>query len=219
MLRSRSRIGRPAAILAAVAVWVFAGSASAQVISFDDVPAPGGGAAIPSDLYSGLGVTFTSADDGSVAGGISAGDPGNWGLEGTNGPAFSGFNGNSYAMTIDFDTEVSGFSLDASRSNGSSDGDSITVEGYLGAALVDSVTVNFGAINTWSSISLSGVIDNVSIQGSGAGFHPFGIDNITWSAGGAPAPVPVLPVQALLALIMLLGLVALRRVQPRKSAV
>ena len=35
---------------------------------------------------------FLAIDDGTIWSGISDGDPGGWGLEGTNGSAFSGFN-------------------------------------------------------------------------------------------------------------------------------
>ena len=45
-------------------------------------------------------------------------------MDGTNGPIFSGFNG-SYSMTMLFTGDVFGFSLDASRANGSSIGNYI----------------------------------------------------------------------------------------------
>ena len=78
-------------------------SAGAEVISFDEMTATNSNCCYLTSEYLDLGVTFETTDDGSVWGGLSNGNPGTWGLEGTNGPAFLGFNGASYSATMLFD--------------------------------------------------------------------------------------------------------------------
>lgn len=166
------------------------------IITFDEFPADdnaGGGAQLSPTRYSYLGVTFTSPDDGGTIGGISNGDPGNWGLDGTNGPIFSGFNGSSYSMTMMFSGDVFGFSLDASRANASSSGNEITLEGWNNGVMIESTDTTFGAINVWSTLTLANTVDEVRWLGSrGSGslaFRPFGVDNIQWT-NVAPVPEP-----------------------------
>jgi hypothetical protein len=166
---------------AAAAALVPATPPAATVINFDEYPADNDNGGLPSNRYASLGVTIQSTDDGSTWGGISNGDPGNWDLEGTNGAIFAGFNGSIYLMSLLFATDISAFSLDASRSNGSSDG-TVTLNGYLDGLLVSTNSVTLGAINQWSSIGLTGLFDQVTVVGTGTGFHPFGIDNINFSS-------------------------------------
>jgi hypothetical protein len=165
-------------------------------ITFDEFPADSdsddGGEQLSSTRYSYLGVTFIFPDDGGTVGGVSNGDPGNWGLDGTNGPIFSGFNG-SYSMTMLFTGDVFGFSLDASRANGSSMGNELILEGWKDGALIESTNPNFGLINQWNTLSLTNTVDEVRWLGSrGSGslaFHSFGVDNIQWT-NVAPIPEP-----------------------------
>ena len=167
-----------------------AAQASATTITFDEfAPQNYAQGSLPANLYAADGVTFVGTDDSSTWDGNSAGDPGYWGLEGTNGAAFAGFNGASYGVTLNFASQISGFRLDASRAFGSSNGNSLNVNGYLGGNLVSSGVIGFQAINNWSTIFLTGTLDQVVIQGIGDGFHPFGVDNIQWNAGGGvPEP-------------------------------
>ncbi len=160
--------------------------ANAQsVISFEEFAADNSNGGIPADRYDFLGVTFDSTDDGSTWDGLTNGDPGNWDLEGTNGPTFSGFNGGSYAIVMLFDSDITAFSLDAARSNGSSNG-TLTLEGWRDGVLVETVNADLGDINSWANVSISETVDEVRLAGSGSGFHPFGVDNIQWG-GGCPA--------------------------------
>ncbi|MBS0505586.1 MAG: PEPxxWA-CTERM sorting domain-containing protein [Proteobacteria bacterium] len=162
--------------------------AQAATITFDEFAPDNDNGAIPAARYAALGVTFVGTDDGSTWGGNANGNPGNWGVDGTNGPVFSGFNGDSNAQTLTFAGTISGFSLDASRTNGSSDG-TITLEGYLGATLVASNSVVLGAINSWSALAIAGTFDRIVYSGTGSNFHPFAIDNLNWDArGGVPEP-------------------------------
>lgn len=128
-------------------------------------------------------------DDGSTFGGLGAGDPGAWGLRGTNGSTFAGFNGESYALSLLFDAVINIFSMDAARSGGSQDG-TITITGLLNGNVVATNSVKLGAINEWSTLALSGNFDRVNISGAGTGFHPFGVDNIRFDTVNAAVPEP-----------------------------
>lgn len=163
---------------------VIALPASGAIISFEEFPADNDNGPMPAGRYSSLGITFGATDDGSTWGGLDNSDPGNWGLLGTNGSTFSGFNGDSYGLTTTFATDVSGFSLDVSRSNGSEPGQIFTLQGYNNSVLVDSVTVTLGEINSWTSVSLAGVIDETRWIGDTRDtFNPYGVDNVSWKDG------------------------------------
>ncbi|RCU49580.1 MULTISPECIES: PEP-CTERM sorting domain-containing protein [Corallincola] len=170
---------------------LLAGTANAGVITFDEFAADNANGPLASARYDYLGVTFVATDDGSTWGGLANGDPGNWDLEGTNGSIFSGFNGASDGLTMLFSSDVTGFSLDASRSSGSNDGDTFTVEGWLDGALVQTLDITFGAVNSWSTLALSTAVDEVRWMGFGSGFNPYGVDNIQWNSATVPAPASI----------------------------
>lgn len=173
-------------------------SAQAAVIDFEDL-------AHGTDVtnqYAGSGVTFTPTHF-SVVGGLAEGDPGNWGLQGTNGSHFLGFNGNpTYHQTMTFSLDIFSISMDVARSNGSSAGNTFTLEGYLNGFLQASQTIVLGAINSWTTIGLTGTFDEIVWVGDGSGFHPYGVDNIEFSAA-VPSPSTLA--------IMLIGLVVMLR--------
>jgi hypothetical protein len=178
-----------------------AAPALGQVIRFDEFPADNTGGGLPAGRYSSLGVTFVTIDDGGTIGGIANGDPGNWRLNGTNGPIFSGFNGDSYSLTMTFNSPATSFSLDVSRSEGSAPGDTFTLAGYRSGSLVDSKTVTLEIINTWTTVSLNGIVDETRWSGQGGGFHPFGVDNVRW----ANIPEPSAAALALLCVFIQAG--------------
>ncbi|MFV0514218.1 MAG: VPLPA-CTERM sorting domain-containing protein [Jhaorihella sp.] len=185
------KIGTFKTAVAAVAIVVGTTvGAGAGTINFEEFAADNANGPMPAGRYAAMGVTFNATDDGTTWSGLSAGDPGNWDIEGTNGTTFMGFNGTSYGLEMVFASLVSAFSLDASRSLGSSSGESLTVSGYNGATLVDSVNLVFGAINDWSTFALTGDINRVVLAGSQiSSFSPYGVDNINWR-DVAPIPVP-----------------------------
>jgi hypothetical protein len=157
---------------------------SASTITFDESPAPDTGTPYGATI---LGATF-SATNGGIWGGNSQGNPGSWGLEGTNGPQFLGFNGSPYSETVTFASAVNGFSADFSRSDGSTDG-AITLSAFNGATQIDTTTVALGAINTWSTVSLSDSgITSVTWSDAGTGFHPYGVDNLVFGTSAVPEP-------------------------------
>ncbi|MBI1923023.1 carboxypeptidase regulatory-like domain-containing protein [Candidatus Poribacteria bacterium] len=154
---------------------------SAATISFEEIPPANSNCCYLTEEYAHLGIHFITTDDGSIWGGLSNGDPGNWDLEGTNGPAFLGFNGSSYSLETTFDTPITNFSLDVSRSNGSQAGNTFTLELYHDATLLDSITVTLTDINQWTTVSSTVSDVNRTVWfGTGSGFHPFGIDNVQW---------------------------------------
>jgi hypothetical protein len=199
--------GLTCALIAVFAVLCGMSGASATVITFDEFPATNNNVPL-SGPYDATGASFSASNAGTW-GGNSNGDRGSWGLEGTNGPQFLGFNGinNGYNETVTFSSPVSFVSADFSRSSGSSDG-TITLEAFSGAGLLGSTMANLGAINTWSTLSLS-FADITSIEWIGAGtdFHPYWVDNLVFTASTA------VPEPATLAIFgsALAGLVVVRR--------
>lgn len=135
-------------------------AAQATTITFDEFPATNGSPL--TTLYSPVGISF-GGSNGGVWGGIANGDPGNWDVDGTNGPQFLGFNG-PYA-------------------------DTITLDAYSGATLVATVSTRLGPVNDWSTLSLTGAgIDRIELSGVGSAFHPYGVDNIVFDGGAVPEP-------------------------------
>lgn len=180
------------------------GVQAAVTITFDEFPATNDNNPITTE-YAGLGVTFGS-DNAGTWGGLSAGDPGNWDLEGTNGPAFLGNNDGGHITSIFFSSLINNVSFDASRSLGSSSGQTLTVSAYNGATLVSSQIITLGDINTWTSVSFAtSGFDSLILDGSDTGFSPYGIDNLV-----AAVPEPEI-YGMLLAGLGLVGFMAYRR--------
>ncbi len=157
-----------------------AAPALAAEISFEDLPPANANCCYVSQEYAGLGVHFFPTDDGSIWQGVSQGDPGGWGLEGTNGAAFLGFDGQSYSVRARFDEPVGGFGLDVAAARGTLFASQFRLEGFLAGALVESVTIPLGGVNQWSSVELGSEVDEVRLTGLGMLSHPFGLDNLRW---------------------------------------
>jgi hypothetical protein len=156
-----------------------------EVISFEEFPPQNSIFPPLSEEYAHLGVHFSSFDDGSTWAGMSDGDFGGWGLEGTNGPTFAGFNGDNDRLTARFDAPVPAFSLDVAAARGGDPAGSFALEGYRSGALVERSAVTFGAENQWMTVALTKEVDQVVVVGDASGYHPFGIDNLRW---GVDAP-------------------------------
>lgn len=178
--------------------------ANADTITFDEFPANNNNSPITT-LYAALGVTFAS-DNSGTWGGLSNGDPGNWDLEGTNGPAFLGNNGvnnsNTYVTSIFFSSPMSNVSFDVSRSLGSSLGQTLTASAFAGSTLLGFISFSLGDINQWTMISFGfgGGIDSVILDGSQAGFSPYGVDNLQFTSA-IPLPGSLLLLATGLALL------------------
>ncbi len=171
-------------------------NALAEVITFDEIAPANANCCYLTNEYASLGVTFVTTDDGSIWGGLSAGNPGNWALEGTNGPAFLGFNGASFSAHMLFDSPVTTFSLDMAPSVGwFTPDDLFTLEGYRSGVLVDQVTMAPLGFGMWMSVALQGEIDEVRMGVVGPSVpNTYGIDNVQWVAssgtGGPGDPPP-----------------------------
>ena len=186
-------MSRQAFLLAFVSSLLVASAAGAEELSFDDVPAANSNAPALAEEYSDLGVHFVATDDGSVWSGMSGGDPGGWGLEGTNGTNFLGFNGTSYGLGVVFDVPVREVKLDVARSLGSRAGDAFVLRGYRGGAMVEEVSMLLGNVNAWSAVELAEEVDAVSWVGFGVGTrrHPYGVDNLQFTAEPAMLAVAI----------------------------
>jgi hypothetical protein len=173
--------------------FLVATAVGAEEISFDELSAANDNARVLAEEYAHLGAHFVATDDGSVWSGVSGGDPGGWGLEGTHGSNFAGFNGASYGLGVSFDDPIRAFKLEVARSLGSRAGDAFLLRGYRDGAMVEEVRVALGDVNAWSSVELAEEVDSVSWVGIGSGTrrHPFGVDHLRWSVEAATLAVAI----------------------------
>lgn len=174
--------------LASLVYVAFAVPAQATVITFDDFPpAPWWDPQTISEEYAPLGVHFVGTDDGHFMEGSG------WGIAGSNGPNFLGFDGQSYAVTATFDAPVSGVRLDVTRpvSNASSN-DDFVMRGYLGGVMVDEVMVDVGEAGQWQTVMLNGTVDVIEMFGLSGHLplHYFAVDNLVWNGDGGGNPEP-----------------------------
>jgi hypothetical protein len=170
----------------------FVASASAEVITFDEMLPDNSNCCYLTTEYADLGVTFVTTDDGSIWAGLSNGNPGSWFLEGTNRPAFLGFNGASLSASMLFDAPIEGFRLDMGPSIGwSSVDDVLILEGTRAGVLVDRVEVSSPGFGVWTQIALQGEIDAVYMVSQGPTFpNAYGIDNVMWQMSETPNDPP-----------------------------
>lgn len=191
---------RTAIVTVALSILFGARMASATVITFDDAYAALGRPADPATFYSSLGLTFSGAYFGLVDG---AADPGNWGLDGTNGRVFLGSNNGPFSSpTFNFATPVDSFSVDAGVSFGSAA--TLTASGFLNNVLVDedyiAITDLYTRTGTWGTLSLSGTMDKIVISAKGA--DAFGLDNAILDGDSAPEPSTLLTLAGGLGLVI-----------------
>ena len=170
------------------------------VLTFDDVRAHQDNEIndVLREEYADRGVHFNSdgRHSGIVRLGLSQGDPGNWNLEGSNGPQFLGHNSFGRTGLIEFDMPISGFMVDAAR--GHYDGVmDLTFEAYDADGLIETVTLPSTEPTEWETISLSasGIIRIEYFSKTN-----FALDNMRF-----------IPEPATLSLLALGGLIAGRR--------
>lgn len=162
--------------------------ARGETIDFEDLEiANDPNAALGEEVYADLGVHFVIPDDGATWSGLPD-DPGGWGLEGSDGGTFLGFDGPSYSLTVDFDAPVVDFQLDVAAGVspfGYLGYDQFLVAGFRNGVLVDKVTVPLGAVNDWTTVSLEGEVDHVFWVGFGIDGMRFGVDALRWVGPGS----------------------------------
>jgi hypothetical protein len=182
------------AALAAGAVLVpsVTASAAAPLVNVDFEADLDGQAYIDADIYGAEGLSVTGAF--GIVAGLSQGDPGGWGLEGPDGPQFLGQNSEG-PVTIGYEAGFGAFSIQCSRSDGSTEGDTLTATAYdRDDKVVGTTTVTFGDINEWSAINLSGSgMAYVVLQGDVDRFAPWGCDDLRLSAGPTDPADPTDP--------------------------
>lgn len=158
-------------------------------ITFDDIPA----LSQPAEQYAAQGIHFGTGAAGVIAG-LSNGDPGGWGVDGTVGPYFLGFNG-PYTESITIDNPVTSVSLDVSRTSGSAAADTFTLTAFAGATPVGTQTVTLTTLNVWQTVTISAgspTITSIQLDGAGSGFHPYGVDNLKFTAVPEPSTLALL---------------------------
>ena len=111
-----------------------------------------------------------------IVGGIAEGDPGNWDLHGSNGSHFLGMHGDS-ERTFSWTDPVYNFSLDVSRSAGSSEA-TFSMVGFLNDEIVTEKEINLSSINVWQTVLLDTAVDSVQFSSN---VSAYGVDNIQFS--------------------------------------
>jgi hypothetical protein len=168
-----------------------AGSAAAGTLDFEEIPAANANRPGLSEEYATLGVHFHNTDDGALWDGTSRGDPGDWRVEGSNGSAFVGFNGASYAMVATFDAPVIDVEVDVAPAHGARPGTLFTLEGYREGLLVGRHELRLGVTGEWLTAAMEPEVDTLRLAGSGEGYHPFALDNLRWLSAEEPFEVDI----------------------------
>lgn len=164
-------------------------STLAEQIDFDDLPAANDSLQLISDEYAHLGAHFRAIDDGATWDGTSAGDPGGFGLDGSRGANFLGFDGPGYAIAINFDGPVRNFQLDMARAAGAPPFflDQFQLSGFFEGRLVETKAGFFGALGEWKTLALGSEVDRVVWFGTGLRGHRYAVDALSWE-GAEPVP-------------------------------
>ena len=192
------------------------GATGPSTIKFEEIPPANGNSRFLSNEYAALGIQFIATDDGSIWAGSLKATPAVGISKAPTARHSWGFNGASYSLAAKFTSSITDFSLAVSRSAGSSAGNTFTLQGYLAGGLIDSQTITLGPINSWSTITLThDNLDEVRWFGSGSGYHPYGVDNVTWvSAVPEPSMLVLLGIGA----VGLLAFLCLTAQAGRKDA-
>lgn len=155
---------------------LFTGSVNAAIIDFE------GMSGVVTNQYQSLGVNFTQTGSANVSNGAG------WGIVGTNGQNFYGIQANA-TITLWFNSILSEFFLDTSRSAGSQNTNTFTLTALLNSSVVNSQTILQGAIGDWTTVGFSGFDYDQVVLTSGQGSRPvYGVDNISFSVNAVPEP-------------------------------
>ena len=178
--------------LAGVLLLASADRVAASIIAFDDLYAAGGSGASAATFYlAPYGVTVSGTNYGAV-GGIGNGDPGNWHLNGTNGPAFLGCNsGNSCSPTFTWASPISSVSVDVGLPAFSWNANFLVQE-LLSNVVVGSDSFNLVSGSSgggpWHTSSFNGQLNQLKITASFNSGIALGVDNVVFTAASVPEP-------------------------------
>ncbi|MBD2082694.1 hypothetical protein [Leptolyngbya sp. FACHB-17] len=191
MMSSALNLTRKLPLIAAIAITattiVNAKPAHALTAAFDNLYSNNSGFN-PAASYSAQGLTISGNYFG-IVGGVANGDPGNWGLNGTNGPVFLGCNqAANCSPTFTFASLVTGFSIDVGVRAGTTD--NFTIQAFQGATSLGTATTGTftgsGASGTWRTLSFAGPLTRVVLSSTTPPFSAYGMDNVNFT----PVPVP-----------------------------
>ena len=178
-------------LASAIIALAFAGNCSAATIDFEDAYFALGYTGKPTNFYAAQGLTIPNTNYFGILAGVSRGDPGNFDLEGTNGPASLAVNTIGHVIDLNFDTTVD-LSLDLGIDFGETS--DITVNTYNNGQLISSNpmsltdTLNNG-LGTWYPLAWSGV-DRVELQAT-SGWRAWAIDNLQFAPVAVPEPASI----------------------------
>ncbi len=178
-------------ILGFLAFSLFLASANATVIDFEDAYTDLGYTGKPTNYYSADGLTIGGNYLGLI-GGVSQGDPGNFDLEGTNGPSSLAVNRVNHIIDLNFGSATD-LALDLGIDFGGTS--NITINTYLSGNLVSSSldaytdTLDNG-LGTWSTLNWSN-IDRVTLNAT-SGWRAWSVDNLQFdNAASVPEPASI----------------------------
>ncbi|MEZ4238981.1 MAG: hypothetical protein R3F59_23075 [Myxococcota bacterium] len=140
------------------------------VIDFEDAWHVLGLAADPTSFYPG--VTLDNAAGYGISGGMTYGDPGNWDIEGSAGPAFWGLWSGDHGIA--FDEPATDVSMDFLRAFGDL---AFTVEARLGGQVVETANLAVTGAFARGTVQFAGPLDEVVWTFSDA----YGLDNLRYT--------------------------------------
>lgn len=197
-----------AAVLCTLLLATFSSTSYATVAAFDDAWTDLGQGISPNNYYPNL--TISIPGGYGLVGGVGNGDPGNWELNGTNGPALLGlWTGVSTYQFTNFQTSIS---MDVGTDYGRDR--NYTLRAYLGANPVGApvtahIVDNNNGNGTWQTLTVTGVGQFDSVQLSEDGNQCCsGVDNIVYDNVAPSQPIPTLTEWGMIILSSLLALAA-----------
>ncbi len=148
------------------------------VLAFDDAYAVLGDGANPETFYGTFGVHFDNAAGYGLIGGMGNGDPGNWDIQGSNGPAAWGLWQGVHA--ISFDVPTNGLSVDFLRAF---DDMTVVVTASLAGAEVETQTFSLAGAFDVATVNFSNRLDRISWSTAVIGT---GLDNVRYNGWSCP---------------------------------
>lgn len=167
--------------------------ASGELINFDEFAADNGTGPILQDQYQHLGVTFFT-DSASIWDGLNQGDPGGFGVNGTNGPQFLGFTtppGGNFIGFL-FDQPVRNVRFDIATGGLWDPEVTLIINGHIGGMFVGTTLLNLQPDDGWETVSFDEQYTWITISASSDIALNYAIDNLRWNTVPAPCSLALL---------------------------